>query len=248
MCGARRVACLDRREASASSASFCDLDRDERARSHVADPAPNSRSAHATVHSRRDQSNSTAHMDPSHYADAQAFRANFKDIRTSARARAARSRLQHSFAHGARSTDQADHRNSSDARRQASMTSCRRRRRSASSCTRSSSALRLVAAPAGLNILMEYANGGSLQHEIVGRSKGPFWYDEDLILDYLVQMVSALAVVQVAGIVHRIRAGERRLHVGRAQGVRLRHRQGARRLGDVRADVRRLAVLRRSSR
>ena len=146
-------------------------------------------------------------MDPSHYADAQAFRANFKDIRTlGAGASGSVALVQHSFTltKCALKRIKPTTTNSSDARRQ-----------SIDDVVSEVAALRQLVhpniirlfgswhTPAGLNILMEYANGGSLQHEIVGRSKGPFWYDEDLILDYLVQMVSALAVVHAAGIVHR---------------------------------------------
>ena len=122
---------------------------------------------------RRDRTNSTAHMDPSHYADAQAFRANFKDIEPSVRARAAVGWCSTVHAHEVRSSGSSRPPPTRRTRGgRASTTWCRRWRRSASSCTRTSSTSGSWHTPAGLNILMEYANGGSLQHEIVGRARG----------------------------------------------------------------------------
>ena len=111
-------------------------------------------------------------MDPSHYADAQAFRANFKDIRTlGAGASGSVALVQHSFTltKCALKRIKPTTTNSSDARRQ-----------SIDDVVSEVAALRQLVhpniirlfgswhTPAGLNILMEYANGGSLQHEIVG--------------------------------------------------------------------------------
>lgn len=54
-----------------------------------------------------------------------------------------------------------------------------------------------------LNILMEYADGGTLAEAIKARSLLRRPFDEDTVLDWFVQIASALAYMHGSNIIHR---------------------------------------------